>query len=80
EGLATDLRLGSGRVIDESSNLADRASLPTTANFDDWYRLFGGYDADANYKGPRGGPGVPGKSGKDPGSGKGNGKGKGHAD
>ncbi len=80
EGLATDLRLGSGYVVDEESNLADDATLPTTANFDDWYRLFGGYDADTNYKGPRAGPGVPGKSGKGPGKGKGNGKSKGHGD
>ena len=78
EGLATDLRLGSGQVLDEESNLADRASLPTTADFDDWYRLFGGYDADTNYKGPRAGPGVPGESGKGPGKGKSNGKGKGN--
>jgi endonuclease YncB( thermonuclease family) len=82
DGLATDLRLGRGRVVDEESNLADRASLPTTSNFDDWYRLFGGYDADTNYKGPRAGPGAPGESGKGPGKGNGNGKGngKGHGD
>jgi len=82
EALATDLRLASGRVIDEQSNLADRASLPTTGNVDDWYRLFDGYDADATYKGPRAGPGVPGESGNGPGKGNGNGashgKGKGN--
>ena len=77
EGLATDLRLGSGRVVDESSNLGGETNVPTTGNFDDWYRLFDGYDADTNYKGPRAGPGVPGGSGKGPGKGNGNGKGPG---
>lgn len=70
--LATDLRLGSGRVVDEQSNLAGRASLPTTGNFDEWYRLFSGFDADTNYRGPRAGPGAPGESGKGDGRGKAN--------
>ncbi|MBP1987298.1 DUF4350 domain-containing protein [Halolamina salifodinae] len=84
EALTTDLRLNSGRVLDEEANLDGRASLPTTGNLDEWFRLFGGYDADTNYKGARGGPGSPGANGK--GHGKGNGKGhskgkgKGHGD
>lgn len=84
--LSTDLRLGRGRVLDETANLDSRASLPTTSNFDDWFRLFGGYDPETNYKGGRGGPGVPGSQGNGKGHSKGNGKGhdkgkgKGHAD
>lgn len=67
-------------MIDEGSNLGSRASLPTTANFDDWYRLFGGYDADRTYKGPCAGPGVTGQSGRGPGNGESNGNEKGHGD
>lgn len=64
EALTTDLRLDSGRVLDDSANLDGRGSLPTTANFDEWFRLFGGYDPNTKYKGARGGPGVPGSQGK----------------
>ena len=62
DALATDLRLGSGRVVDERSNLADDPNVPTTDQFDHWFRLFGGYDSDTEYRDPRGRPRSPGKS------------------
>ncbi|WP_071391246.1 Gldg family protein [Haloprofundus marisrubri] len=64
DALCTDLRVSDGAVVDDASNLDGDASVPVTANFDEWFRLFDGYDADASYKGARGGPGRPGCHGR----------------
>jgi len=45
-GLGTDLRLG-GSVTDSNSNVNGTPSIPVTANFDDSFALFDGYDPSA---------------------------------
>lgn len=52
--------MNTGRVVDPASNLADDPSLPVTSKFDEWFRLFGSYTGERNFKGARGGPGWPG--------------------
>ena len=63
EALCSDLRLG-GAVTDSANNLDGSASVPVTANLDDWFRLFGSYTGETTYRGDRGGPGVPGCQGR----------------
>ena len=64
EALCSDLQLNTGRIVDPSSNLAGDPSIPVTANFDEWFRLFGSYTGETNFTGARGGPGRPSCKGK----------------
>ncbi|MWG35644.1 DUF4350 domain-containing protein [Halomarina oriensis] len=79
EALCTDLRLGAA-VTDATNNVNEDPSVVTTSAFDTWFRLFDAYDAQTEYKGARGGPGVPGcqgrRNGASNGNGNANGKGK----
>jgi hypothetical protein len=49
-----------GQVVDPTNNVGDDPAIPTTSNFDRWFRLFDSYTGETKYKGPRGGPGRPG--------------------
>jgi endonuclease YncB( thermonuclease family) len=63
EALCSDLRLGEA-VTDRPNNVNDDPSVPVTSTFDTWFRLFDAYDGTTDYKGARGGPGVPGCEGR----------------
>jgi endonuclease YncB( thermonuclease family) len=60
DALCSDLRLNTGQVVNPEANLNTDPSVLTTSNFDQWFRLFGGYTGDTKFKGARGGPGRPG--------------------
>ncbi len=60
DALCSDLRLNTGQVVDTTNNVGDDLVIPTTSNFDRWFRLFDSYTGETKYKGARGGPGRPG--------------------
>ncbi|MFC5366081.1 DUF4350 domain-containing protein [Salinirubrum litoreum] len=64
DALCSDLRVGAGAVVDTENNVNDDPAVPTTANVDDWFRLFDAYTGETTYKRTRGGPGRPGCVGR----------------